>query len=69
VKDILLVHDSAVPHTSLRTCEAVTKKMRWTVLPHPARSPGLAPSNYHLFGRHFAEDGELKQSFHGVLRI
>jgi hypothetical protein len=42
-----------------------------TVLPHPARSPDLAPSDYRVFGpvntalrgRHFADDNELKQSF------
>ncbi|PNF18593.1 hypothetical protein B7P43_G06250 [Cryptotermes secundus] len=25
-------------------------KFGWTVLPHPPYSPGLAPSDFHLFG-------------------
>jgi len=41
-------HDSAHPHTSLRTQEAITKFGR-TVLPHPPYSPDLAPSDFHLF--------------------
>jgi histone-lysine N-methyltransferase SETMAR len=75
MKDVLLLHDNARPHTNLRTREAIAK-MGWTVLPHPAHSPDLAPSNYHLFGpvknvlckRHFADDNELKRSFHDVFR-
>jgi hypothetical protein len=73
MNDILLLHDSARPHTSLHTREAVAKVR--TVLPHPAR--GLYPpfSDYHLFGpvedalrgRHFADDKEMKQSFRDML--
>jgi hypothetical protein len=75
VKDVLLLHDNSRPHTSLRTREAIAK-LEWTVLPHPAHSPDLAPSDYHLFrpvtnmlsGRHFADNNELKQSFRDVVR-
>jgi histone-lysine N-methyltransferase SETMAR len=75
IKDVLLLHVNAWPHTSLLACEAITK-MGWTVLPHPAHSPDLAPSDYHMFGPvkdalrgcHFADDNELKQSFRDVLR-
>jgi hypothetical protein len=50
--------------------------MEWTVLPHPANSPHLAPSNYQMFGpvkdalygHHFADDNELKQSFQNMLQ-
>jgi histone-lysine N-methyltransferase SETMAR len=67
MKDVLLLHDNAQPHTSLRTSEAI-EKMGWTVLPRPAHSSDLAPSDCHLFrpvtdalrGRHFADDNELK---------
>jgi histone-lysine N-methyltransferase SETMAR len=47
--EMLLQHDNARPHTSLRTREHITK-MGWTVLPHPPYSPDLAPSDVHLFG-------------------
>jgi transposase len=49
-KDVpkVLHHDSARPHTSLHTIEAITE-LQWTVLPHPPYSPDLAPSDYHLF--------------------
>ena len=46
---MLIQHDSARPHTSQRTQEAITK-FGWTVLPHPPHSPDLAPSDFHLFG-------------------
>jgi histone-lysine N-methyltransferase SETMAR len=75
MKDVLLLHDNARPHTSLCTREAIAKMGR-TVLPHPAHSPDLAPSDYHLFGplkdaprgRHFPDVNEIKGSFSDVLR-
>jgi histone-lysine N-methyltransferase SETMAR len=47
--DMLIQHDNARPHTSLRTEEAIAK-FGWSVLPHPLYSPDLAPSDFHLFG-------------------
>ena len=47
--NVLLQHDNARPHTSIRTMEAITS-FGWTVIPHPPYSPDLAPSDYHLFG-------------------
>jgi len=47
--DMLIQHDNARPHTSLRTQEAIAK-FGWTVLPHSPYSPDLAPSDFHLFG-------------------
>jgi hypothetical protein len=75
MKDVLLLHDNARPHTSLRTREAIAK-MLWNVLPRPAHSPHLTPSDCHLFrpvkdalrGCHFADDKELRQSFRDVHR-
>jgi len=66
---VLLQHDSARPHTSLCTREAVATIV-WTVLPHPSYSPDFAPSDVHLFGplkdalwrRYFVNDGELKHN-------
>jgi histone-lysine N-methyltransferase SETMAR len=47
--DMLIQHDSACPHTSLWTQEAIAK-FGWTVLPHSPYSPDLAPSDFHSFG-------------------
>ncbi|GFG40625.1 hypothetical protein Cfor_06662 [Coptotermes formosanus] len=30
---------------------ATLPKLKWDVLPHPAYSPDLAPSDYHSFGQ------------------
>jgi hypothetical protein len=70
MKDVLLLHDNAWPHTSLRTREAIAK-MWWTFLPHPADSPDLAPSDYRLFypvkdarrGRHFCRWQRIETKF------
>jgi len=66
MKDVLLQHDNARPHTSLRTMETIAT-FGWTVLPHPPYSPDLAPSDFHLFGSlkdgmrgiHFSDDESL----------
>jgi histone-lysine N-methyltransferase SETMAR len=50
---MILHHDNARPHTSLRTLEAITKPQR-TVLSYPPYSPDLAPYDYHIFG-HFKD--------------
>jgi histone-lysine N-methyltransferase SETMAR len=47
-REILLQHDNARLHTSLKTLGAITK-FGWTVLPHPSYSPDLAASNFNLF--------------------
>jgi hypothetical protein len=49
MKDVLLLHDNARPHTGLRTREAI-EKMGWNFPARPAHSPDLAPSDCHLFG-------------------
>jgi len=46
---MLIQHDSARPHTSLRTQEAIAK-FGSNVLLHPPHSRDLAPSDFHLFG-------------------
>jgi hypothetical protein len=65
---VLLHHDSARPHTSLHTREAIAK-LQWTVLPHPPYSPNMAPCDYHLFnplkdairGKKFQEDEVISE--------
>ena len=49
-KDSILQHDNARPHTSRQTQDAL-RQLELTTLPHPAYSPDLAPSDYHLFPR------------------
>ena len=46
---ILLQHDNAWTHTSLRTWKDIIK-FGWTVLPHPPYSPNQAHSDFNLFG-------------------
>jgi histone-lysine N-methyltransferase SETMAR len=45
------------------------QKLNWEVLEHPAHSPDLAPSDFHLFGRQFADDDKVKDAVHERLRI
>lgn len=47
-KSVVFHHDNARPHTSLMTRKKL-KDLNWEVLMHPAYSPDLAPSDYHLF--------------------
>jgi histone-lysine N-methyltransferase SETMAR len=48
-KKVLLHHDDARPHTAAATAETV-QQLVFELLQHPAYSPDLAPSNYHIFG-------------------
>ena len=73
--NVLLQHDNARPHTSIRTMEAITS-FGWTVIPHPPYSPDLAPSDYHLFGpmkeglrgNRYGNDNEVKTAVLNWLR-
>jgi hypothetical protein len=49
VKSVCLFHDNARPHTAAVTTGTV-EQMHWEVLPHPAYSSDLAPSDFRLFG-------------------
>lgn len=48
-KRVLLQQDNAKPHTAKKTLEKIEKMESIQILPHPAYSPDLAPSDYYLF--------------------
>jgi histone-lysine N-methyltransferase SETMAR len=64
----MLLYDSARPHAAART-QAMLQEVGWEVFEHPAYSPDLAPSDFHLFpklkeflgGRRFKSD-EVKDA-------
>lgn len=47
-KKVLFHHDNAPVHSS-RVAQQKLAELRFQLLPHPAYSPDLAPSDYHLF--------------------
>lgn len=66
-KGILMLHDNAPSHTAHVTVDTLTK-LKFELLPHPAYSPDLAPSDFHVFrklksdmkGKRFNDDEEVK---------
>ena len=64
----LLLQDNAKPHTANRTKLKIEELEGIELLPHPAYSPDLAPSDYHLFrsmahflkGLHFNNEQEVE---------
>jgi histone-lysine N-methyltransferase SETMAR len=48
-KEPLLFYDHARPYTAAHTLETL-KQLKWEATEHPAYSPDLAPSDFHLFG-------------------
>jgi hypothetical protein len=73
---VILQHDNARPHTARATVATITD-LHFDNLPHPPYSPGLAPSDYHMFGplkeamggKKFRSDEEVHQAVHEWLRI
>jgi histone-lysine N-methyltransferase SETMAR len=74
-RGITLLHDNARPHTATAT-QQLLQSFNWEVLDHPAQSPDLAPSDFHLFlhlkkhlaGQKFHKDEEVKNEVTTWLR-
>ena len=45
-----LFQDTAIPSTPLQQSQQCLLQRGWTVLPHPADSPDLPPTDFHIFG-------------------
>jgi histone-lysine N-methyltransferase SETMAR len=45
---VMFLHDNACPHATARM-QAMLQEFGWEVFEHPAYSPDLAPSDFHLF--------------------
>ena len=64
---VLLQHDNARPHTSLKTCEVISS-FGWITILYSPYLPDLALPDFHLFwplkeslkGRHFSSDEKVK---------
>ncbi|GFO17036.1 histone-lysine N-methyltransferase SETMAR [Plakobranchus ocellatus] len=48
-RGVVLQHDNATPH-SVNLTQQWLQRYGWEILPHPAHSPDLASSDFHLFG-------------------
>jgi hypothetical protein len=48
-RGLLLHHNNVRPHTAQATQKRI-QELQWEVLEHPPYRPGLAPSDFHLFG-------------------
>ncbi|GFO20707.1 transcription initiation factor tfiid subunit 4 [Plakobranchus ocellatus] len=48
-RGVVLQQDNATPHSTNLTQQWL-QRYGWEILPHPAQSPDLAPSDFHLFG-------------------
>jgi hypothetical protein len=47
-RGVLMLHDNACPHTATATQDLITT-FGWKQFDHPPYSPGLVPSDFHMF--------------------
>ncbi|GFS00039.1 histone-lysine N-methyltransferase SETMAR [Elysia marginata] len=67
VKDAVIQHDNARPHTSRQT-QCALQQLELPTIPHPPYSPDMAPSDFFLFsllkkhlkGNHYETDAEVE---------
>ena len=67
-KRVLLQQDNARPHTAKKATVKIDELAGFELIPHPAYSPDLLQSDYHLFrsmahylvGKSFKNDDDLK---------
>ena len=73
--DPFFLQDNARVHTT-KVSMAKLRELKWQLLPHPAYSPDLAPSDFHPFGllkdplrdRSFGCESELKSAINEVVK-
>lgn len=65
-RPVKLLHDNARSHVAKLVRETLTT-LRWEVLPHPAYSPDLSPTNYHL--NRSIENALKGKQFHSIEEV
>ena len=67
-RPVILQHDNATPHRSSVAGQTIND-LQWELMLHPAYSPNIAPTNYHLFHslqnilaeQHFKTEDEVRK--------
>ena len=66
IENLVLLHDSARPHSVRQTQAFLREQFHWAIFEHPPYSPDLARSDIFLFpkmeylaGKRFANDKDL----------
>ena len=67
-RPVILQHDNATPHRSFVAYQTIND-LQWDLLPHPAYSPDIARTEYHLFHsfqnilaeEHFESEDEVRR--------
>lgn len=60
-RGVLLLHDNARPHVAKKSRDQLAA-LGWQILPHPAYSPDISPTDYYLFAHiaHFMRGKQFK---------